>query len=385
MGKIYWGGFATLLTLTVVFLFFHLAQPKTNGANANSEFRVGVVVPLSGRNARYGQWIREGLELAASDINSSGGVSGQRIKLFFEDDKADPGQAVSALSNLIGQHDVQVVYGSWASSAVLAMAPLAEREEVVILASAISPKISEAGDYVFRMQPSARQYIRPLAPYAYNSLKARNAAILFINNDFGLDQAEVFGAAFKGLGGKLVASDGYEASATDFRAELTKLRGLDVDTVFLASYAEVAQILRQAKQIGLTDITFLGSVPTENPDLFEIAGDAADGVVFPSHFNIDDPSPEMRKFVAAYEARFEESPEGLAALAYDGLFAIAKAAEAAGATDGPAIKDAMYTTRIENGVTGTTSFDENGDVLKDIVLKTVSDNRFVAIEASNTN
>ncbi len=376
--------FAVIFTVLVVITalsFFNAKIPTESGREAESTFKIGVVVPLSGRNARYGEWIQQGLNLAVEEINEDGGVMSRKIQLVYEDDQADPSQAVSALKRLIAKHDVQAVYGSWASSSVLAMAPVAEQEKVVILASAISPQITDAGDYIFRMQPSARKYIEPLIPFAYNTLDGRKLAILFINNDFGRDQADIFASAFEGLGGKVLLNEGYEPNSSDFRAEITKIRASGADTVFLAGYAEVAQILRQAPQIGLSDLNFIGSVPTENPDLFKIAGLASEGVVFPSHFDMNDTSATTQDFVNKYRNKYGVPPEGLAALAYDGLFALVAASENGGSFDADSIKNGLYKTKLEKGATGPTSFDGNGDIIKEIIIKTVSDQKFVPFSA----
>ena len=366
-----------VVTVSALFWFTSYDTSEKNTPPSDEVFNVGVVVPLSGKNAQYGQWIREGLSLAAEDINSDGGVLSKKIKLHFEDDKAEPANAALALQRLIAEHNVKTVYGSWASSSVLAMAPIAEEQQVLIMASAISPKIREAGDYIFRMQPDARAYIRPLVPYALEALKSKKLAIFYVNNDFGKDQSQVFSKLFEESGGEVVFNEGYQQDSTDFRAELTKMRRKSPDTIFLVSYAEIGQILRQAHEIGLEDVQFLGSVPTENPDLFKTAGEYAEGIIFPSHFDALSSNLMVRDFAQQYERKYNEKPEGLAALAYDGLFAIAKAAELSGSTEAEDIKNGLYALPVTLGVTGNTSFDENGDVLKPIIIKTVVNQAFV--------
>ncbi len=336
---------------------------------------VGVVLPLTGASARYGKWIQEGLDLAADQINQSGGVKGQPLSLIYEDDQAQPASAVSAMQKLVTVNKVPCVFGSWASSSALAQAPVAERTKTVLMAEAISPKLRDAGDYVFRIQPDAHFYIKALVPFVRNDLHAATVGILYINNDFGVDQADVFRAEFEALGGKVLTQEGYAPNATDFRTQLTKLSGEKPDVIFLPGYAEVGTILKQARELGLTS-RFVGSVPTENPALITVAGPAAEGIIYPSHFDPDSTDPATQAFQKAYAAKYGRPAEGFAALAYDGLNIVGDGLKRCG-SDSACLKDYLYSVHDYKGVTGATSFDDKGDVVKPIVIKTVRNGQFV--------
>jgi branched-chain amino acid transport system substrate-binding protein len=164
--------------------------------DGEKEIRIGAILPLSGASAQYGTWIKEALELGREEINEKGGINGKQLKIIYEDDQADPKVAANAMQKLTTVDKVPVVYGSWASSAVLAQAPIAEKTHTVLIGEAISPKIRDAGDYVFRMQPDARYYIRQLVPFVFNNMNVRRVSILYVNNDFGIDQAKVFAEEF---------------------------------------------------------------------------------------------------------------------------------------------------------------------------------------------
>src|SRR3989344_4828239 len=117
--------------------------------------KIGALLPLTGQNAIYGEEIKNAIELAKTEINEHGGINGKQMEIIYEDDKADPTVGTKAMQKLIEIDDVSIVLGSWVSGVVLAVAPIAEQNKVVVLATAISPKITTAGDYIFRMQPSA--------------------------------------------------------------------------------------------------------------------------------------------------------------------------------------------------------------------------------------
>ncbi|MCX5638853.1 MAG: ABC transporter substrate-binding protein, partial [Planctomycetota bacterium] len=235
------------------------------------EIKIGAILPLTGNNARYGIWIQEALELAKDDINSEGGINGKKLKIIYEDDQADPKLAANAMQKLATVDRVPVVFGSWASSSVLSQAPIAEKTHTVLMGEAISPKIRDAGDYVFRIQPDARYYIRELVPFMCNKTEVRKISIFYVNNDFGSDQAKVFETEFKEAGGQVLSVDAFEQGATDFKTELIKIQSKAPEAIFCPAYAEIAIILKQARELGMKQ-QFFASVPFENPDILKAAG-----------------------------------------------------------------------------------------------------------------
>jgi len=364
-------GFGAVVLLAIILLLTLGCPPK--GAE---EIRIGAVLPLTGSSAQYGIWIKEALELYKDEVNANGGINGKHLAIIYEDDQADPRVAANVMQELITLYKVPVVYGSWASSCVLAQAPIAEKAKTVLMGEAISPKIRDAGDYTFRMQPDARYYIQQLVPFVFNNLKVRKVAILYVNNDFGSDQARVFADEFTKLGGKILSSNGYEQSATDFKTDLTKIKSEKPEAVFVPGYTELAVILNQAKELGLAP-QFLASVPFENPQIVQAASNAAEGVIYPHHFDPDATNPLSKIYQKAYQKRYGRQSEGFAALAYDGLRIIVDVMKRIG-SNATNIKEELYKIKDFPGVTGPTTFDDHGDVIKPIIMKTVKNGAFVA-------
>jgi branched-chain amino acid transport system substrate-binding protein len=348
-----------------------------NYSSAPQSIKLGAILPLTGQNARYGTWIKEGLEMAKDEVNSSNGINGKKLEIVYEDDQANPAMAASAMQKLVNIDKVPVVYGSWASSSVLAQAPIAEKAKVVVMAEAISPKIRDAGDYIFRMQPDARYYIRQLVPFIYKDAKLKKVAILNVNNDFGTDQAKVFAEEFVKLGGVVVAQDKFEQNATDFKTELLKIKEKNPEAIFVPAYTEIAIVLKQARELGMKQ-QFIASVPFENPDIIKTAGNTAEGVIYPHHFDAGSTEKSVQTYQDKYKAKFGHVSEGLAALSYDGMKIIIETIKTCG-EDSTCIKDKLYKVNNFDGVTGKTSFDDRGDVVKSILIKTVKDGRFVKI------
>lgn len=347
-----------------------------SGVDVRGAYRIGAVLPLTGPSARYGNWIREGLELARSEINRQGGINGDSLQIIYEDDQANPTQAVNAMRKLVEVDRVPVVFGSWASSSVLAQAPIAERTRTILMAEALSPRIRTAGDYVFRIQPDARLYLERLVPYVRDELALKKVAIVYVNNDFGVDQAEVFRQLFTAGGGTVVASEAFDQGALDLRTQLAKVTAANPDALFVPAYTEIGNLLRQARELGM-DQRVIASVPFENADILTAAGGAAEGVVYPHHFDPDAGDPPTQAYQRAYAARYGRPSEGFAALAYDGLHALAGGLSRC-RRDTTCIGQYLYRVQVQ-GVTGPTRFDSNGDVVKPILIKNVRGGQFVTV------
>jgi branched-chain amino acid transport system substrate-binding protein len=353
-------------------------QQSNDQSRQIETIRIGAIIPLSGDNAQYGKWIQEALELYKDEVNAAGGIRGAKLSIIYEDDQADPKMAVSAMNKLVNVDKVPVVYGSWASSSVLAEAPIAERSKTIVMAQGISPKIREAGDYIFRCIPSSEHSLARLVPFA-RSKGAQEAAILYVNNDYGLDQAQTFAKLFTNLGGHVVFQEGYGVGQTDFRSILTKIKSLNVDSIYLPGYSEVGTILKQATELGIK-AQYYASDPFENPDIVKLAGAAANGVFYPFFFNPDQDLSALKNFEQRYTEKYGRNPEGTAALAYNGLQVLVEAIKVAG-FDPAKIKDALYGVHNFEGIMGSIAIDDHGDMRLPIYIKTVQNGDFVFVVA----
>ena len=347
-------------------------------SNSPETINIGAILPLSGSAAQYGKFVQSGFELARKEINKNGGISGKEFTIIYEDDQAIPKQAAAAMRKLVSINKVPIVFGSWASSSALAQAPIANETNTPMLAEAQSPKIRDAGDYVFRIQPDSRFYLKKLAPYSINELNLKRFGIFYVNNDYGKDQSEVFKDLVTGLGADVVFNEGFAQGTRDFRAALTKMKEAQPDGVFIPAYAEAGPILKQARELGI-NTQFLGSAPIENRDVITTAGEGAEGVIYVHHFDPDNQDKLVQDFTKKYRETYGSDAEGYAALGYDAAYVIAHVIEKVG-TDKEAIKNALYEVQNLPGVAGATSFDEMGDVIKPIVIRTIKDAQFVTVQ-----
>ncbi|MFA5291847.1 MAG: penicillin-binding protein activator [Phycisphaerae bacterium] len=344
-----------------------------------NEIKIGAILPLTGDGAKYGQSAKKGIDLALKEINTAGGIHNKKLKIIYEDSILDPKQGVNAANKLITVNKVPVIIGAMASSVTLAIAPIAEKSHTILLSPASSaPDITKAGDYIFRNTYSDIYEGPVMARYAYEKLGFRQIAILHINNDFGVGLSKAFQQSFVQLGGKIVDLESYENSS-DFRSQLNKVKQSNPDSIYLVGYSEMGLVIRQAKEMALNN-QILSCIMFEDPKILEVAGDAAEGVIYTyPTYNPNSNQQDVVNFVQIFRQKYNEEPDIYAASSYDSLKILAYAMNKGG-LEAASIKQTLYSIKDFPGVTGSTTFDNNGDVTKPIGIKQVQNGKFTWLE-----
>jgi branched-chain amino acid transport system substrate-binding protein len=358
-----------LIILAIIFI-------SVNVKREPASIEIGILLPLTGDAAQYGESMKKGIELAIDEVNQSHGIKGKKIILAYEDDRADPALGVSAFRKLVTINKVPAVIGGATSSVTLAVAPVAEKNKIVFLSPASSaPAITNAGDYIFRNCTSDVFDGMVMANYAVQELKLKMFGILYINNDFGLGLGNSFKVQVEKLGGKVVHEEAFEQGVTDFRTQVSKLIASRPEAVFFVAYKEAGRILRQAKELRFKT-KFLSVGIFEDPLVFELAGNAAHGVYY-TYRSYDPNSEDIRTktFVNNFRSKFATDPDLYTVYSYDAAKILAFAM---GKSDlsGSGIKDSLYAVKKFPGVTGDITFDSNGDVLLPMGIKVVDDKSF---------
>jgi branched-chain amino acid transport system substrate-binding protein len=344
-----------------------------SAAAENEPITIGAVLPLTGEAAHWGIPPRNGAELAIDQINGAGGIVGRKLKLSVEDDRCQPADGVSAFNKIMATANPPVVLGAVCSSVTLAIASLAEsRKTVLISPASTSPKLTNAGDFIFRIIPSGSLRATVFAEYLYNERGLRKLAVLYINNEGGIGGSSSFKAQFTQLGGTVVVEETYAQGATNVRAQLTKIKAANADGVMVGSYPpDTVFVLRQARELELQQPLFFTTEAVQNPDVLREAGDAANGVVYILAAPASGEAPE--RFTGAYEAKFGKKPELFAAEGYDIVRLVGQAIAAAKdkPVSGSSIRDFLYQVRSYAGASGAITFDKNGDVIKPFAIMTI--------------
>jgi branched-chain amino acid transport system substrate-binding protein len=366
-----------LLTISVIASLLSTFACVQKGGDANGSastgdtIKVGVYGDLSGKTASFGQSTKNGVELAVEEINGAGGVNGKKIQLVVEDDQGTPEKAKTVISKLISQDKVQAVIGEVASSNSLAAAPVAQDAKIPMISpSSTNPQVTEKGDYISRVC-----FIDPfqgsvMAKFAANTLKAKSAAIFGdVNSDYSKGLTTFFEQEFAKLGGKVVAKEYYTQDDPDFKGQLTKIRELKPDVIYIPGYyGQVGIIAKQARELGMNQ-PLLGGDGWDSPDLWKLGGESLKNAYISNHYSAENPAPEIQNFVKSYTAKFGAAPDSLAALAYDAAKVLADAIKrAGGAGDSAKLRDAINSTKEFAGVTGAITLDANRNAVKPAVV-----------------
>lgn len=367
----------------VVILGFSCSGAKREAPAAASEILVGVYNSFTGSTATFGISTRKGTEMAAAEINASGGIMGKKVRLLMEDDEGKPEEAQTAVTKLITRDRVIAVIGETASSRSLAAAPVCQQNQVPMISpSSTNPKVTQVGNYIFRVC-----FIDPfqgdvMARFAANSLKLKKVAILRdIKNDYSVGLADVFARSYVKLGGQISGNESYSEGDTDFSAQLTSLKATRPEAIFVPGYyTEVGLIARQARKLEIT-VPLLGGDGWESPKLWEIGGQAVNGCYYSNHYSQQDPSPTVQNFISRFKVRYNEMPDAVAALAYDSMKLLEDAIRRAGSTDGPKVRDALAASRNFAGVTGSITIDPDRNVIKPAVVLRVQDGKLEFVES----
>jgi branched-chain amino acid transport system substrate-binding protein len=341
-------------------------------------YQIGCIAPLTGEG-NYGRATRQGVEFATGEINQSHYLS-KPLQVVFEDDKMTPREGVNALRKLITANRVPIVIGPFGSSVVLACAPIAnENRTIIISGSATADSIAKAGDYVFRITPPNSKQGFNVAEYARSALKANVAAVIFQNNDYGVSLRDAFVARFSALGGSIAGVETVETGATDLRSQILRLQAVKPQIVFFPlHYGEAGLFLKQASELGLK-ADFISADGAMTDGTLKIAGPAAEGTYYSTlalGYGVAD--PEIQNYQRRFKAKYGNESDVYTAYYYELTKIVAKAIKEGG-DDSESIKQTLYAMhgpKSYHGITGTTSFNKDGEVDKNFLIYRVVGGRF---------
>lgn len=246
-------------------------------------YKIGAVLSTSGPAAPLGQPEQRSLQLLEDKINKEGGIDGVQVKFIIEDDESDPAKASVATTKLIKQENVLAVIGSSSTGATLAMVPVATKEKIPQVCCAAGTKITQpVNKWVFRTPPSDSMAIEKVLQYLKNNLKVTKIAILHDSNAFGTGGADELQAKAPDSGIQVVAREQYGSTDTDMTAQLTKVKQTPAQAIVVwGTNPGPASIAKNMQQLNMT-IPYVGSHGIANKKFIELAGPAANGVVFPA-------------------------------------------------------------------------------------------------------
>ncbi|MBO0958822.1 ABC transporter substrate-binding protein [Neobacillus sp. MM2021_6] len=353
---------------------------KINSAKGDTvSAKLGVISYITGPGAAYGEAITNGLKLAQKEINAKGDV---KIDLVIEDSAGKQEQALSAAQKVMSDDDIVGLIGPTLSTEMNVVGPEADMNGIPIMGTSTTAEgIPQIGDYVFRNSLPEALAIPAALKKAVDKNSAKKVAILYGNDDvFTKSGFDTMKKAAEDLGLDILTIETFQKGQSDYNAQLTKIKGLKPDLILCSAlYNEGAVIMDQARKAGL-DVPFVGGNGFNSPQVIDIAGQAADGLIVATPWFADKPDQKVQDFVKKFDAEYGKKPDQFAAQAYDALYIYAEALKNAGEADRDALRDALAEIKDFPGILGNFSFDKDGDVVMEPTVLMIKDGKFQLFE-----
>jgi len=364
-----------LVLLGALVVLSLLGPGAATAAGGAGPVKIGVVFPLSGTEAAYGDCGLKGLKMAAKHRPT---VLGRPVDLVLADNLSNKVDSCREAGRLIREDKVRAIIGCLTSGNTLAAAPVAEKARVPLVAPwATNSRVTQGRKYVFRVcfvDPFQGQVA---AKFAREGMKAKTAAVFTdLKQEYCVGITRCFRQAFQQMGGKVVFKAFYNSGDQDFAPQLAAAKKANPDIIYLPGhFREDALIARQARAMGLTQPILSGDGAQTDELIFQ-GGKAVEGLCLTTHFHPQGVETAAGKqFVAAFRKLFRYDPESVSALTYDAYNVLLDAITRAGTTDPPAIAKALEQTKDFPGATGMLTLLRH-DAIKPVVILQVKDGKF---------
>lgn len=313
-----------------------------NTGDQTGPIKIGASLPLTGEAGSLGQQVKNGIDLAAKQINDAGGINGRPIEVVFEDDKCSKDGA-STFTKLTTIDHVTAILGPVCSAAAGPGVPIAQQAKVPTIIWGSAPGLTLAGDYIFRTYPSDAMQGSYAADWVYTTLGKKKVAILNTNNEWGKGLMGAFKQKFTELGGTIVATESVDQAASDMRTQLIKIKSANPELIYIPLYpSNAAAMVKQAKALGIK-APILGGDALEAKEFLSVP--EAEGALI-SEARFGEPSPQ---FVADIKAVTGADAGFYTTLGYDALYILSEVMQKVG-TDKKAIRDALVSVDYKTGV-----------------------------------
>jgi branched-chain amino acid transport system substrate-binding protein len=328
--------------------FFIFSCGKKSGTDANS-IKIGIVLPLTGKLAKFGEIEKKSFVMAADEINAKGGVNGKKVELLIEDTTGKPDVGRSAIEKLITQDKVVIIGGGYSSSVTWATVAVAQQQKIPFLVNTGSAdKITEQGwEYIFRLNPPVSEYPGALQSFLAKIAKdVKTVVILHENSLFGQSGSKKFAKLAKKLGLKVLMKEGYEAGAVDFKPLLTNVKAKNPHMIYMISYIMDASLLmRQSKELNLNPKLFVGGAAGFTlPEFQKNAGEATEFVYSATLWTPSVPYKGAKEYYDNFIKKYNTPTEYHGAEAYAAMYVITDALKRAKSLAPGDVRDALAAT-----------------------------------------
>ncbi len=335
--------------LPVILLsIFCIVGLMISGVSAADTVKVGIVLPLTGPQAKFGEIEKKSFDMALEEINAAGGINGKKLELVMEDDTGRPEVGRSVVEKLITKDKVVMIGGGYSSSVTFAVAGVCQQNKMPFLVNTgAADKITTSGwDYIFRLNPPVSHYADAITTLLTEKVKPKTVAILHENSLFGTKGAQSFEKTCEKAGYKVLLKEGYEHGGIDFKPVLIQIKQLNPDIVYMVSYIMDASLLmKQAKELKLTPKMFVGGAAGFTlPEFAKNSGVASENVISATLWHEVLPFPGAMDYYNKFVAKFNKPTEYHGAEAYAACYVIADVLKRAKSFEAADIKQALSET-----------------------------------------
>jgi ABC-type branched-subunit amino acid transport system substrate-binding protein len=355
------------MILSALFTLTLIAGAAPAAAQGNP-IKIGAILPLTGSGASYGVWMKGGAEMAAEEINAAGGIAGRKLEVIYEDHAADASKAVNAMRRLVEVEKVPFSLTSY-SAPTLAVQPIAVQNKVVLMNGGGQSDNLANKDYLYNNIPVVSNEVGVIAEWLAKDKKLGSAVMIVANDEAGRNAAKTFREKYSAAGGKVLAEEQVALDASDFRAQLAKLKARGGDLLYVSSYGRnVSIIADQARELGIA-IPMAGTSWILVPETMKSKG--AEGILT-TRLPFDPNSP----FAAKFKDKYKTDAGFFAVQYYNATRIFARAAEEAikksgGALSGEGVKNAIESIRTFDTLSGKLVFQANHGAVMDIEVGTL--------------
>jgi len=358
------GGF---IALSLVFLVACASQPSDT-------IRIGVVAPFTGDAAVYGQSTEHAIKILRNELDPA---LNQKLEIYYED-ACLAKEAINSAHKLVDANHVDIITGVFCIVGVDPIVSLTKPLQIsVMMTAAVPDTIIHLQGYVFSPNSAIQDEAEAQAEYAYHTIGARTASVLWMNSDFGQNYNKYFSAKFDQLGGTILSNEPLEFFGADYRTELTKVKANNPEFLLLVHFGnQMGILLRQAKELGM-NLPIMGTYESEDPTILKIAGKGAEGLLLTSPIGKDN-NPVADRFRNQYQELYGQPPTTIAVMAYDALKLQIEAYQSCKG-DKACMIDYLYKVKDYQGASGTFSISPQGTAKRTFVFKQVQNGQYVVL------
>ncbi len=337
------------LFLAIGALVLWAAAPPLH-AQAGKTFTVGIPLPLTGAEAKFGEMEKQAYEMAVEEINAKGGVKGSKLALDIQDSGGKPETSTAIVEKFITGDKYPIVVGEYTSQCSYAVAAIAEKYKVpYLVVTGAADKITQQGwKYVYRLNPPSSLYNLGVWEFFEQVAKPKSIAILYENTDFGTSTSKAMKDYCDSHGIKVLLSEGYQSGAVDFKPILQKVKSLRPDIIYMVSYLMDASLLmRQSKELDLNPQAFIGGAAGFTlPEFLQNAGDASEDVMSGTLWTPQVKYPGAKEFFDRFKAKFGKEPDYHGAEAYAAAYVLADTLKRAKSWSPEDLREALAATNM---------------------------------------